>query len=79
MTENAPTDVQLRQTAERLASAHTAASSDLEAFLQRVPPLPTPADIAEYANLIAREQAIRIDRDAALAALGLQAPSIEPE
>ncbi|HEX5596964.1 MAG TPA: hypothetical protein VFX61_13265 [Micromonosporaceae bacterium] len=80
MSENPPNpEVQLQQTAEQMAAAHTAASSDLEAFLRRTPPVPTPADIAEFANLVAREHAIRIDRDMAMQALGLRAPSIEPE
>jgi hypothetical protein len=72
-------DALLRKTAERAAAAHTAASRDLEDFLRRVRSAPTPAEIAEYANLISREQAVRNDRDAALDALGLHAPSIEPE
>lgn len=72
-------DARAREAAGRTAAAHTAASRDLEAFLRRAPSVLTPADIAEYANLLAREQAIRIDRDAAMGALGLFAPSIEPE
>ncbi|HEX6969738.1 MAG TPA: hypothetical protein VF174_13135 [Micromonosporaceae bacterium] len=72
-------DPLLRKTAERAAAAHTAVSRELEDFLRRVSAAPTPAEIAEYAHLISREQAVRIDRDAALNALGLEAPSIEPE
>lgn len=69
----------LRKTAERTAAAHTAASRDLEDFLRHVPSAPTPADIAEYANLIARERALRVDRDAAVNAMGLDASTIEPD
>jgi hypothetical protein len=72
-------DPLLRKTAQRTAAAHTAASRDLEDFLRHVPSTPTAADIAEYANLIARERALRIDRDAAINALGLDASTVEPD
>lgn len=78
MTQNPPAG-DARTRAVRTAAAHTAASEDLEAFLRQLPETPTPADIAEYANLVAREHAIRIDRDATLQRLGLVATSIEPE
>jgi len=58
---------------------HTAASGDLEEFLRRVPAVPDPADLTEYAALLAREQAVRAQRDEAAAALGLTIPSVEPE
>jgi hypothetical protein len=72
-------DALRRRIAARAAAAHTAASRDLEDFLRRIRSTPTAADITEYANLLSREQAVRRDRDAALNALGLEAPSIEPE
>lgn len=70
MTQQPPSDA---------AGAHTAASTDLEEFLRRVPDVPDPADFAEYAALLGREQAIRAERDEAINALGLAAPSVEPE
>ena len=65
-----------RETVRRIAAAHTAASRDVEAFLRRAPGLPSPADVAEYAALLAREEAIRSERDDAADAAGLSAPSI---
>ncbi|MEE6259893.1 hypothetical protein [Plantactinospora sonchi] len=65
-----------RETARRIAAAHTAASRDVEAFLRRVPELPSPEDIAEYAALLAREEAIRVERTDAADAAGLNVPTI---
>jgi hypothetical protein len=79
MTQQPPSDATDRQRAQRAATAHTAASGDLEEFLRRVPAVPDPADIAEYAALLGREQAIRAERDEAVNAIGLEVPSVEPE
>ncbi|MEN3613557.1 hypothetical protein [Plantactinospora sp. ZYX-F-223] len=65
-----------RETVRRVAAAHTAASRDVEAFLRRVPALPSPEDIAEYAALLAREEALRTERTDAADAAGLNVPSI---
>lgn len=65
-----------RETVRRIAAAHTAASRDVEAFLRRVPALPTPEDVAEYAALLAREEAIRTERTDAAEAGGLGVPTI---
>ncbi|MDW5325928.1 hypothetical protein [Plantactinospora sp. KLBMP9567] len=65
-----------RETVRRLAAAHTAASRDVEAFLRRVPALPSPEDIAEYAALLAREEALRTERTDAADTAGLNVPSI---
>ncbi|MFB9236422.1 hypothetical protein ACFFWC_12815 [Plantactinospora siamensis] len=65
------------ETARRAAAAHTAASRDVEAFLRRVPEVPGPAELAEYATLIAREEELRAQRLDAADAAGLTAPSIE--
>nr|MDT0657521.1 hypothetical protein [Micromonospora sp. DSM 115978] len=62
--------------AHRIAAAHTAASRDLEAFLRRVPAVPTAADIAEYAALLAREESIRADRAEAADTAGLATASL---
>lgn len=79
MTERYEPDDVDREAAVRGCALHTAASGDVEEFLRRVPAPPEAADIAEYATLIAREQAIRAQRDAAVNRLGLQAPTVEPE
>jgi hypothetical protein len=68
-----------RETARRIAAAHTAASRDVEAFLRRVPALPAPADVAEYVALVAREELVRRERQTAVEAVGLEAPSVESE
>ncbi|MBF9131580.1 hypothetical protein I0C86_21815 [Plantactinospora sp. S1510] len=67
------------ETARRIAAAHTAASRDVEAFLRRVPALPTPEDVAEYAALLAREEAIRTERTDAAEAAGLGVSTIGGE
>lgn len=66
-----------RETARRAAGAHAAASRDVEAFLRRVPEVPDAAGIAEYAALLAREEQLRTERQAAADAVGLQIPSVE--
>ena len=63
--------------ARRIAAAHTAAARDVEAFLRQAPTLPEPADLAEYATLLAREQALRAQRRDAVEAAGYAAPSAE--
>jgi hypothetical protein len=79
MTQQPSSDAADRQRAQRAAGAHSAASADLEEFLRRAPEVPDPADIAEYAALLGREQAIRAERDGAVNAMGLAVPSVEPE
>ncbi|MEO3747873.1 hypothetical protein [Plantactinospora sp. B5E13] len=68
-----------RETARRIAAAHTAASRDVEAFLRRVPELPNPEDVAEYAALLAREEAIRVERTTAAEVAGLDGSTISGE
>ncbi|GIG87476.1 hypothetical protein [Plantactinospora endophytica] len=65
-----------RETARQIAAAHTAASRDVEAFLRQVPELPSPEDVAEYAALLAREEALRTERTDAAEAAGLGVPTI---
>jgi hypothetical protein len=68
-----------RESAWRAAAAHTAASRDVEAFLRRVPAVPGAAEIAEYAALLAREEAARADRDDLVDAAGLTTPTVGRE
>ncbi|ROT29620.1 hypothetical protein [Micromonospora sp. HM5-17] len=68
-----------RETVRRIAAAHTTASRDVEAFLRRLPALPTPEDVAEYAALLAREEAIRVERSDAATAAGLTVPTVGGE
>jgi hypothetical protein len=68
-----------REMARRAAAAHTAASRDVEAFLRRAPAVPAPGDIAEYAALVAHEEVLRAQRQAAVETAGLSVPSVESE
>ncbi|WP_089157846.1 hypothetical protein [Micromonospora sp. NBS 11-29] len=68
-----------RELLRRAATAHTAAVADLEAFLRRLPEVPDPADIVEYANLLTREERARGERQAAADAAGLVVPGTEAE
>jgi hypothetical protein len=65
------------ETARRAAAAHTEASRELEAFLRRVPEVPEAQHIAEFATLLSREEEVRAERQDALDAFGLSAPSID--
>ncbi|SCG50483.1 hypothetical protein [Micromonospora halophytica] len=66
-----------RELLRQAAAAHTAAARDVEAFLRRLPEVPDPADITEYATLLSREERTLADRQAAADAAGLQLPSVE--
>jgi hypothetical protein len=68
-----------REILRRAAAAHTAAVQDVEAFLRRLPAVPDPAAVAEYANLLAREQQTSADRDAAADNAGLTVASMESD
>lgn len=68
-----------REILRQAAAAHTAAARDLEAFLRRLPEVPDPADVTEYANLLTREQQTRADREAAADAAGLTIGSLESD
>ncbi|PWU43746.1 hypothetical protein DLE60_18995 [Micromonospora globispora] len=68
-----------RELLRQAAAMHTAASQDVETFLRRLPEVPDPTDITEYANLLSREERARADRQAAADAAGLQLPSMESE
>ncbi|WBB81140.1 hypothetical protein O7606_07105 [Micromonospora sp. WMMD882] len=68
-----------RETARRTAAAATAASRAVESFLRGLPAVPDPAHVAEYANLLSREERAHADRRAAVDALGLTIGSLEPE
>ncbi|GAB3842151.1 hypothetical protein ACFFMR_27690 [Micromonospora andamanensis] len=68
-----------RELLRQAAAAHTAAVRESEAFLRRLPEVPDPADLAEYANLLTREEQTRADRQAAADAAGLAIASLEAE
>ncbi|GAA4467673.1 hypothetical protein [Phytohabitans houttuyneae] len=62
----------------RAAEAHTGAVRDMARFIEGFDGAPDAAALAEYAGLLAREEATRAERQDLLAALGLEAPSVEP-
>ncbi|MEV4482847.1 hypothetical protein [Micromonospora coxensis] len=66
-----------RELLRQAAAAHTAAARDVEAFLRRLPEVPDPADVTEYATLLSREERTLADRQSAAEAAGLQLPSLE--
>ncbi|MER7459192.1 hypothetical protein [Micromonospora sp. NPDC126480] len=68
-----------RELLRQAAAAHTAAVRDVEAFLRRLPDVPGPADVTEYANLLTREEQTRADREAAVDAAGLTIASLESD
>ncbi|TDB70060.1 hypothetical protein [Micromonospora sp. KC723] len=76
MTDLYPTGDE-RELLRQAAAAHTAAARDVEAFLRRLPEVPDPADVTEYATLLSREERTLADRQAAATAAGLQLPSLE--
>ncbi|PZF83191.1 hypothetical protein [Micromonospora deserti] len=68
-----------RELLRQAAAAHTAAARDVESFLRRLPQVPDPADITEYANLLTREERARADRETAADVAGLTIPSLESD
>jgi hypothetical protein len=70
-------DEDLLRRARRAAELHMVAVRDMERFIAGLDAAPDPGRIAEYASLLAREEATLADREDALAALGLEAPSVE--
>ncbi|MGC5028583.1 hypothetical protein [Micromonospora sp. DT229] len=68
-----------REVLREAAARHTAAVRDVEAFLRRLPELPDPADLTEYADLLTREEQTRADRLAAAEAAGLTIASLGTE
>ena len=70
------TDDNLRR-ARRAAAAYADAVRQTQQFLDEAPDGADQADLAEYANLAAREEHARAQRQEAFADLGLGAPSID--
>ncbi|MEU5946828.1 hypothetical protein ABZ793_14850 [Micromonospora sp. NPDC047465] len=68
-----------REILRQAAAAHTSAARDVEAFLRRLPEVPDPADVTEYATLLTREERTRADREAAADAAGLTIGSLESD
>lgn len=63
--------------ARRAAEFHIDTVRELERFLAQLPGPPGASEVAEYANLAAREEAARADRLDAFTVLGLDAPSLD--
>ncbi|BCB75500.1 hypothetical protein GCM10022251_28810 [Phytohabitans flavus] len=70
-------DDDILRRARRTAELHTGAVRDMERFVEGYTGTPDAATLAEYAALLAREESTRADRQDLLAALGLEAPSVE--
>jgi hypothetical protein len=72
------TDEDLLARARRAAEQHTQAVRDTARFIAGLSGSPDSGQIAEYANLLAREEATLAERQDIMADLGLEAPSVEP-
>ncbi|MEU6023700.1 hypothetical protein [Micromonospora sp. NPDC047134] len=68
-----------REVLREAAARHTTAVREVEAFLRRLPEVPDPADLTEYADLLTREEQTRADRTAAAEAAGLTIASLGTE
>ncbi|WFE29922.1 hypothetical protein O7623_12380 [Solwaraspora sp. WMMD791] len=76
---DARTDDQAMPRAVRAARAHAEATAQTARYLDRTGALPDPADVAEYANLLAREELTRDERADALRLAGLDVPSLDAD
>lgn len=63
--------------ARRAAERYAAAVGDTQRFADRLDGDPDPADVAEYAALVAREEAARAQRQEAFLTLGFTIDSLE--
>ena len=72
-------DEATREAAVRAARAHARAANDVAQFVQQLSGAPDPAAVAEYANLLAREESTFEERTQALRAAGLSVPSLDAD
>jgi hypothetical protein len=63
--------------ARTAARAMAKAATEIADFLDRASAVPDPAQLAEFANLLAREESAQERRNDACAAAGLEVDSIE--
>jgi hypothetical protein len=70
-------DEDLLRRARRAAELHMSAVRDVERFIAHLGSAMDADTVVEFANLLAREEATLADRQDALAALGLDVPSVE--
>lgn len=71
------TDEDLLTRARRAAEQHTQAVRDTARFIAGLDGSADTGQIAEYANLLAREEATLAERQEIMTDLGLEAPSVE--
>jgi hypothetical protein len=65
------------ETVRLAASQYAAAVQETERFAARLTAVPGPSELAEYANLLAREEAAHGNRRDAFAAIGMTMDSLE--
>lgn len=63
--------------ARQAARAAALATTEIADFLDRASAVPDPAQLLEFATLLAREESVQANRNEACGAIGLQAPSVE--
>ncbi len=72
-------DRQALQRAADTARAHTDAARAVARFVEDLTDLPDPSALVEFAHLLTQEEETRLARTTALADVGLDVPSLEPD
>ena len=72
-------DRQALQRASDTARAHVDAVRAVARFVKDLADLPDPSALVEFAHLLTQEEETRLARTAALADIGLDVPSLEPD
>ncbi len=65
------------RTLRQAARACEKTARDLAAFAEQLPDVPGPAEIIEYDTLLARDEAVRAERDDLFRQAGVEADSVE--
>jgi hypothetical protein len=76
--DRAADEAALRRAAET-ARAHTDAVRAVARFVEDLDDLPEPSALVEFAHLLGQEEEARLARTAALADIGLDVPSLDPD
>lgn len=78
-SETAAADSQALQRAADTARAHADAVRAVARYVADLTDLPDPSALAEFAHLLTQEEEARLARSGALADIGLDVPSLEPD
>jgi hypothetical protein len=72
-------DREALQRAADTARAHVDAARAVARFVEDLTDLPDPSALVEFTHLLTQEEEARLARSAALADVGLDVPSLEPD